>query len=415
MSHFTTPNTSSSFTQSQFEQHIAQLKTKLPSSDFSIVVQPPFVVVGDEPAQVVKQHSEETIKWAVDKLKQDFFQRILRTFSTSGYSKMPPLTKAHANNLQRQAINSLRLLFARPQSANHEYRNRRRNPGSWIVHPFVEANFAACPSWLNEGLGSLYEQCGEKDGHIHGYVNWRLPGLQQAIKAGTVPDFKTLTALDTNAFYADGRGVNYAQSRYLCYYLQERGLLVKFYQLFYAQQKNDPTGYKSLTSILGNPDMDTVQEGLGKVRVDLKRLVNKFTSSGTPTSESTTTRQRSTPAMSKVKLVFDFLISTLVVPGKAAPEGAAGSGSRQLSSKAICAESGCAFHPAPGRFFVFSSFRQQSLQLRLPPFCDCLLLIETLQRVINNVSALNGKSDCFEEPDRRFRHPFPLPLLYLVK
>ena len=27
-----------------------------------------------------------------------------------------------------------------------------------IVHPFMAANFEQCPSWFNEGLGSLYEQ-----------------------------------------------------------------------------------------------------------------------------------------------------------------------------------------------------------------------------------------------------------------
>ena len=39
-----------------------------------------------------------------------------------------------------------------------------------IVHPFVAANFPHCPPWFNEGLGSLYEQCGEEDGRIHGYT-----------------------------------------------------------------------------------------------------------------------------------------------------------------------------------------------------------------------------------------------------
>src|ERR1044071_4001647 len=96
-----------------------------------------------------------------------------------------------------------------------------------IVHPFIEANFPNCPPWLNEGLGSLYEQSGEVDGHIHGYTNWRLPGLQKAIEAGQLPSFKTLLGLDANAFYQDQKGTNYAQSRYLCYYLQQRGLLVK--------------------------------------------------------------------------------------------------------------------------------------------------------------------------------------------
>ena len=101
----------------------------------------------------------------------------------------------------------------------------------------------------------MYEQCGEKDGHIYGYVNWRLPGLQRAIKAGQVGSFKNLLAMKLNAFYGDDRGVNYAQARYLCYYLQEKGLLLKFYKQFHANQKSDPTGYESLKSVLGETDM----------------------------------------------------------------------------------------------------------------------------------------------------------------
>ena len=69
-----------------------------------------------------------------------------------------------------------------------------------IVHPFVAANFPDCPAWFNEGLGSLYEQCGEEDGQIHGYTNWRLPGLQAAIR-------KHRRALVQNALLDHQRGV----------------------------------------------------------------------------------------------------------------------------------------------------------------------------------------------------------------
>ncbi|MGH9908622.1 MAG: hypothetical protein ACRD8U_23940, partial [Pyrinomonadaceae bacterium] len=112
-----------------------------------------------------------------------------------------------------------------------------------------------CPPWLNEGLGSLYEQCGEADGHIRGFTNWRLPGLQQAIRSGDVSSFKTLTSMDAGAFYNDNRGVNYAQARYLCYYLQEKGVLVKFYREFREQHSNDPSGYKTLQRVLSETDM----------------------------------------------------------------------------------------------------------------------------------------------------------------
>src|SRR6476469_9384493 len=53
--------------ENDFAAHVAALKKKLPSDDFSIIVQPPFVVVGDESEAAVQDHSERTVKWAVDK------------------------------------------------------------------------------------------------------------------------------------------------------------------------------------------------------------------------------------------------------------------------------------------------------------------------------------------------------------
>jgi hypothetical protein len=70
-----------------------------------------------------------------------------------------------------------------------------------------------------------------------------------------VPSFEELTSMDTDAFYTKDRGTNYSQARYLCYYLQDRGLLVRFYRDFVANQKTDPTGYKTLQAVLGEKDM----------------------------------------------------------------------------------------------------------------------------------------------------------------
>ena len=94
-----------------------------------------------------------------------------------------------------------------------------------IVHPFVAANFPNCPAWFNEGLGSLYEQSGEVEGEIHGFTNWRLPRLQEAIRKGKLASFKTLCHTTDTEFYEKDRGTNYAQARYLCYYLQQKDLL----------------------------------------------------------------------------------------------------------------------------------------------------------------------------------------------
>jgi len=244
--------------EADYSRHVEQLKKKLPSADFTIVVQPPFVVIGDEPADAVKEHSERTVKWAVDKLKRDYFSKDPKEILDIWLFKDAP-------SYERNAL----ALFGNKPTTPYGYYSMRDKAlvmnistggGTLvheIVHPFIEANFPNCPPWLNEGLGSLYEQSGEVDGHIHGYTNWRLPGLQKAIKAGQVQSFKTLTSLDVRSFYNDGQGTNYAQSRYLCYYLQQRGLLVKFYREFVAHQQTDPTGYQTLQRILRTRDMKT--------------------------------------------------------------------------------------------------------------------------------------------------------------
>jgi hypothetical protein len=259
-----------SFTKSEFDAHIAELKKRLPSNDFTIIVEPPFVVVGDEPAEVVKQRANDTIKWAVEMLKQDFFTEDPKEILDIWLFKDAASYEKHALALFNDKPSTPYGYYSRDHKAL--IMNIATGGGTLvheIVHPFMEANFPACPPWLNEGLGSLYEQCGEQDGHIHGFVNWRLPGLQKAVKAGNVPAFKTLMAMEPNTFYGDRSGVNYAQSRYLCYYLQERGLLVKFYKQFRSRQKNDPGGFQTLKAVLGVSDMDQFKRKWERYVLDL--------------------------------------------------------------------------------------------------------------------------------------------------
>ena len=255
-----------------FAVHVEQLKKKLPSADFSIIVQPPFVVVGDEPTDIVREHSQRTVKWAVDKLKQDYFTKDPKEILDIWLFK-------DSASYER---NALALFGSKPTtpygyySSTHKSLVMNISTGGGtlvheIVHPFIEANFPGCPPWFNEGLGSLYEQCGEVDGHIHGYTNWRLPGLQDAIRAGTLTSFKKLLAMDNHAFYDDDRGANYAQARYLCYYLQQKGLLVKFYRDFYAHRKDDASGYRSLQRVLRTRDMKAFKQKWEKYVLELKQ------------------------------------------------------------------------------------------------------------------------------------------------
>jgi hypothetical protein len=260
------------FTDADFATHVEQLKKKLPSADFTVIIQPPFVVIGDESAGEVKEHSERTVKWAVDKLKVEYFSKDPKEILDIWLFK-------DAASYERNA----KLLFGEHPSTPYGFysitqkalvMNISTGGGTLvheIVHPFIEANFPNCPPWLNEGLGSLYEQSGEENGRIHGYTNWRLSGLQASIKARAVPSFRKLTGLDVRRFYEDDRGTHYAQSRYLLYYLQQKGLLTKFYRDFYARQKTDPTGYQTLRKTLGNVDMRKFKRQWEKFVLDLEQ------------------------------------------------------------------------------------------------------------------------------------------------
>src|ERR1051326_3936549 len=68
------PSDRKTITSAGFTNHLAQLSTKTPR-DFTVVLQPPFVVLGDEPAETVQRRATNTVKWAVDRLKLDYFKR----------------------------------------------------------------------------------------------------------------------------------------------------------------------------------------------------------------------------------------------------------------------------------------------------------------------------------------------------
>ena len=249
------------FTEADFARHVALLKRKLPSREFVVVVEPPFVVVGDGGRRAVEEHARGTVKWAVDLLKRDYFTKDPSEILDIWLFKDAASYRANARRLFGDDPSTPYGYY----SATHKalIMNIETGGGTLvheIVHPFMEANFPGVPAWFNEGMGSLYEQCGEQDGHIRGFTNWRLPGLQQAIRRGGLTPFKTLLAMDDRTFYNEDKGTNYSQSRYLCYYLQERGLLVPFYREFLANRATDPTGFDTLQKVLAEPDMDAFQK-----------------------------------------------------------------------------------------------------------------------------------------------------------
>ena len=245
------------FTDADYAQHIMRLKERLPSKEFHIVLQKPFVVVGNESLEVVRKRSVKTIKWSADRLKRDYFHKDPNDIIDIWLFKDKASYEKYTWELFRDRPGTPFGYY----SPTHRVLVMNISTGGGtlvheIVHPFIASNFPTCPAWFNEGLASLYEQCGDNDGHIWGYTNWRLRGLQGAIGDDRVPSFKTLCSTTTREFYNEDPGTNYAQARYLCYYLQEHGKLVKYYHAFRKNAEKDPSGFQTLVAVLGDPDMD---------------------------------------------------------------------------------------------------------------------------------------------------------------
>jgi hypothetical protein len=247
---------------SPLEQHLKELVEKLPSDDFHVVVQHPFVVIGDEDRAVVQQRASSTIQWAIDRLKRDFFPKDPTHIIDIWLFKNKDSYETNVEALFEQEPHT-RFGYYSP-SKQAIVMNISTGTGTLvheIVHPFMAANFPNCPAWFNEGLASLYEQCCDHHHHIWGLTNWRLRGLQDAIRSEEgLPSFESLCNTTDHEFYTEDSGTNYAQARYLCYYLQEHGKLIPYYHEFRRTQTKDPGGYKTLVRILGAADMEQFQK-----------------------------------------------------------------------------------------------------------------------------------------------------------
>ncbi len=245
----------------QVAQRADQLRRELEGSDFQLVIEGPFVVIGNETATRVQQRAAGTLRWAYDHLRREY----LRT------TPQEPIVVWICRDAASYERTSRQQLKIEPESPFGFYApdekailvNIATGSGTLVhelVHSLLAVDFADCPPWFNEGLASLYEQCEQRDGRIWGLPNWRLRGLQKTIADNRLITFEQLCHQGSDRAFLTDSATAYAQSRYLCLYLQEQGLLQNFYRTFRDQHPRDPTGYRTLVSVLGNPDMTAFNE-----------------------------------------------------------------------------------------------------------------------------------------------------------
>jgi hypothetical protein len=242
-------------------RRIAGLRTRFPDDSFALVEYPPFVVVTDEEPAEVTMRLENTVPWAIEKLRNMYSWR--KPATTVGIwlfndrEHYDTCMKTFYDEKSRWTVGTFmresNAIVADVSLGNgvlvHE-----------VVHAFIHANFPNCPPWFNEGLASLYDRCSEVNGEMCGHPDRDVLQLQSEICRRAILPVRRLCALTAKQFYTRSESRNYAQARYLCYYLQERGLLKEYYRAFYANHRRDPTGHETLRAIVGPKGMQQFQE-----------------------------------------------------------------------------------------------------------------------------------------------------------
>lgn len=256
------PGSTSGLAPAAFDAHLAALDERLDKAGARSLkrrIEGPFVILGNGGDAQLDRYVE-LVRRVSEQLEADFFAarptKILDVFLFEDARSYERTVRA----LTGESPTTPYGFYSSAQGGL--FMNVATGGGTLVhelVHPYVEADFPDAPAWLNEGLGSLFEQSATRDGHIVGLPNWRLAGLQATLAAGGAPTFEALAHLDRAAFYGKGSGTHYAEARYLLYYLQEHGLLRDFYRQARAAREIDPSGYEALVRVLGEQDMAAFQ------------------------------------------------------------------------------------------------------------------------------------------------------------
>jgi hypothetical protein len=245
--------------QTPAEQEIPQVA--LPVQGFSAVEEPPFVVIGAGDEAAVGELATGVIRPAAAALRRDFFDadpgadlQIWLFPDAHSRERHAPSVVAHHDAGRDGYYSVADHVIVATLSAGEQ------SPLHYLVHAYMRTNLPACPVWYDEGLGTLFEVSAVEDGHLVGRVDGRLPGLQQAIRGGELPDLATLAGLSAPEFHGPGHELHAGMARYLCYYLQQHDLLPSFHRQLLANTADDPDGSRTLLTVLGEDELAAFQE-----------------------------------------------------------------------------------------------------------------------------------------------------------
>ncbi len=130
--------------------------------------------------------------------------------------------------------------------------------GRVLIHEFTHAlhhgDMAAAkqshPTWICEGFATLFESPVLTSTGLTAQPDARLLVFQKAIRQKNAIAVSDLVKYDSKEFQ-DSAELCYAEARYLMFYLQDQGVLAKWYDAYKKGYDKDPTGLKAMEKVLG--------------------------------------------------------------------------------------------------------------------------------------------------------------------
>ena len=107
------------------------------------------------------------------------------------------------------------------------------------------------PEWFDEGLAALHEESdfNKNNTRLMGFTNWRLQHLLTGIRQQKLQSLREM--MISQKLRSNVQEIDYAHARYFCLFLQQKNLLIPFYQQFRVHQIDDLHGIQTLLNLKG--------------------------------------------------------------------------------------------------------------------------------------------------------------------
>ena len=218
------------------------------------IVRPPFVLAGDLDDGQLDAWHRETIAPAMRAMSRE----LLQTAPSEPITVLLLSGESSYNHYAEKLFGDRNVSiygYYKPGAADagDEHRHRRRHLGPRIDARLGRLSISrrspigSTKAWLRCTSNAAFART-EHGPTIEGLENWRLPGLQKAIRAGRLGSIESLMASDE--FRGPQEGLELCPGALLLSLFGAARLLDDFYRLFRDNHAGDPRGSRALAAVV---------------------------------------------------------------------------------------------------------------------------------------------------------------------